>query len=168
MSTFGSDEQETPADHLNIALVAFTGCIGSALEGICSYGLTMGASYVPFNPDPDSECDEDAVACSQAWVRVMGIDIAYSGEGFGGDCGGTRRLDLEVGVLRCVDIPEGGEAPTETDVMVAAMQAMTDMNALYCAAMSCDVWDSIEAGQWQPDGPRGGQYGGTWVFTVEI
>lgn len=162
----GSDESS--ADALNAALIAFTGCVGEALEDICSYGLTIGENYVPFDPDPEDDCDPDEAACSQVWVRVMDVGMAYETQGFGDSCGGVMTLNIEVGVLRCITIEEGGEAPTATDVMVAALQTMTDMKALYCAAMECDAWDSIDAGQWQPSGPLGGQYGGMWTFTVEV
>lgn len=165
----GSDEVPNPADRLNEALVGFTGCIGEALENLCSYGLTIGETYVPFDPDPEDDCDEDEVACSQAWVRVMGVTPTTAPEGFAGEgCGVELSVELEVGILRCIDIPEDGEAPTATDVMVAAMQAMEDMQAIYCAAMDCAVWESITSGSWAPEGPLGAQYGGTWTFTVEV
>jgi hypothetical protein len=158
---------DAPPETLNEALVAFTGCIGESLENICSYGLTIGADYVPFDPDPEDGCDDEEVQCSQAWVRVENIAMVDVTDSFGGaDCGGSYQLTLEVGVLRCITIPEDGEAPTATDVLVAALQAMDDMKAIQCAAMSCEVWESISAGQWQPSGPLGGQYGGTWSFTV--
>lgn len=159
-------EISSPADPLNDALVAFTGCVGESLN-LCSYGLTVGESYVPFDPDPTDECENDEVACEQAWVRVM--SIAPTGDiGWSGDCAVVLRVELEVGVLRCFDVPEGGEAPSASEVLVAATQAMEDMQAIYCAAMGCEVWSSIETGQWVPQGPLGGQYGGTWTFTVEL
>jgi hypothetical protein len=161
----GSDE--TPLD-LNTALVAFTGCIGEALEDICSYGLTIGETYVPFDPDPDDACDDEEVMCSQAWVRVMGVNPTQAPESFGNDCSVDLRLTLEVGILRCIEIEGEGEAPTASEVLDAAMQAMTDMRTIYCAAMSCEVWDSIASGNWVPSGPLGGQYGGIWTFDVEL
>jgi len=168
----------TLADAINTALVAFTGCIGGALEELCSYSLTFGEVYVPFKPDPEEDCGED-VDCNQAWVRVTDINVAYDEKGFDtgptsedgsceGACGGTFQIGLEVGVLRCYAVPEEGEAPTATDAMATAMQSMTDMAAIYQAAMNCDVWESIETGAWQPEGPLGGQYGGYWNFTVEL
>lgn len=161
-------EATTGADRLNDALVRFTGAVGSAVEGICSYGLTIGDSYVPFNPDEDDEdCTEDDVACSQVWVRVMGIN-PVSSDSWDNDCATVFRIDLEVGVLRCFDIPARGEAPTASEVLVAATQSMDDMNAIYCAAMGEEVWNAIDAGDWAPLGPMGGQYGGSWVFTVEL
>lgn len=158
------------AEALNEALAGFTGCVGEALDDICSYGLTIGETYVPFDPDPEDDCPEEDAACSQAWVRVMSAQPIYKEDSFddGDGCASVMSLTLEVGVLRCLDIPEGGEAPTASDVLVASMQAMVDMKAIYCAAMACEVWDSITSGTWVPNGPLGGQYGGIWTFDVEV
>lgn len=166
--SIGSDE--TLTDPLHDALVEFTACIGNALEDICSYGLTIGETYVPFDPDPDDECDADEVQCSQAWVRVIGVNPKpeavenWAGE----DCNLTLMMALEVGVTRCIEVPEHGEAPEASDVLVAAIQAVDDMRAILCAALGCDVWDSIKTGTWTPSGPLGGQYGGVWTFDVEL
>lgn len=170
--TLSSGETPDPDQLLHAALVEFTYCIGSALEGICSWGLTIGDSYVPFNPD-DGECedpnDED-VSCSQAWVRVMGVTPVPTGDtGMSGDmCDIMLQADIEVGVLRCLDVAEGGEAPTAMEMLAASLQAMTDMTAVHRAAMACEVWGSIITNQWAPVGPLGAQYGGIWVFTVEL
>lgn len=163
----------TPAEAINTALAAFTSCIGESLIDICSYGLTIGGEYVPFNPDDEDGCEEGEAFCSQAWVRVD--QVSTSGNpSWGGDCATEMSLTLEVGVLRCFGIEEDGEAPSATDVMTAAFQSMDDMNAIFCAAMNCEttegvhVFSSIESGTWVPQGPLGGQYGGTWTFTVTI
>lgn len=168
---FAVDETQSPAVvALENAIIEFTGCIDDALPDVCSVGFTLGEGYVPFDPDPEDGCKADDVACSQAWVRAMNVQPkAGSGVGFSGeDCSVTLSLELEVGVLRCIKIPPRGAAPRATDVLVAGMQALTDMNAILCAALGCDVWDSIEIGQWNPNGPLGGQYGGTWTFSVEL
>lgn len=175
MEAVGSDE----LSRLQTALLKFTECVGAALTGICSFGLTIGDTYVPFNPDEDDEgCDEEDVACSQVWVRVDQANLANVQSSFApGGCGGSLRLVLEVGVLRCFPIMEEGEAPTATDVMLAALESMDDMSKLLCAAMSCGateedpeggVWDEIVAGDWTAIGPLGGQYGGMWSFTVTL
>lgn len=166
----GSDDlPKTMEERLHDALIEFTGCIGNALEGVCSYGLTIGEVYVPFDPDEEDECEEDEAICSQAWVRVDGVTPAPMEPSFDGtDCAVVLRIGLEVGVLRCVEIPDKGEAPTASDVLIAAMQSMSDMLAIQCAAFSCEVWSSIELGEWTPSGPLGGQYGGIWTFTVEL
>lgn len=159
------------ADALNDALIAFTGAVGEALTNICSYGLTYGDSYVPFLPDEgDTACsDEEEALCSQAWVRVMNASPSPgSTEAWSGDCAIEMSIHIEVGVVRCVGIPEGGEAPTVSDALDAALQSNEDMMAIHCAAMATEVWASISTGSWQPHGPMGGQYGGTWDFTVAI
>jgi hypothetical protein len=173
MSEMGSDEVSgNGADRLNAALVQFTGCIGAAFDDICTYGLTIGDTYVPFDPDPSEEDGENCneYGCEQVWVRVESIN-AISNDSWDNGCATRFRLEIEVGVIRCFEIPEDGEAPTSSQVLVAAMQSNTDMNRIYCAAMSCDdvedEFDSIIANTWLPLGPIGGQYGGTWGFTIE-
>jgi hypothetical protein len=164
------DPPLAPADRINDALIEFTGCVGESLADVCSYGLTIGEDYVPFDPDPEDECGDNEVACTQAWVRVVSVTPINVTDGFSGTdgCAATFSIDLEVGVLRCLELPEDGEAPTASDVLVAAAQAMADMNAIYCAAMACEVWDANASGAWAPSGPLGGHYGGTWSFSVEI
>lgn len=170
MTQSPTDATPEPEDRLLVALAGFVGCIAEELTDICSVGLTIGDSYVPFDPDPEDDCEDDEAVCSQAWVRVDNVSLKDIPDNFDGDrpamC--SFRLTLEVGVLRCVTIPEHGEAPTATDVMAAAFTSMNDMQAVQKAALSCEVWDEIEVGQWQPLGPLGGQYGGTWQFTVEL
>lgn len=169
MTVTDSDDPVTADEALHDALIAFTGCVGESLDDICSYGLTIGEVYVPFDPDPEDDCAEDEAFCSQAWVRVMSVTPTHVGESFdGGDCAAVLQLSLEVGVLRCLDTPEDGAAPSASQVLVAAMQSMSDMRAIYCAAMACEVWDSIASGGWNPTGPMGGQYGGIWTFTVAV
>lgn len=153
------------------ALVGFVGCVGLSIPDICSYGLTVGDHYVPFNPDEDDDCedDEQSVACSQIWVRVDKITPTAVTENFAGsDCTSVLSIGLEVGVLRCFGIEEGGEAPSATDVMEASLQTVSDCLAIQCAALGCEVWESIVVGSWAPLGPLGGQYGGYWTFTVEL
>lgn len=172
MSELGSEEQPfSHMEELQTALLIFTERVCSPL-GVCSYGLTMGESYVPFDPDEDDDCEEGEAYCSQAWVRVDGMEFQTS-ESWANKCGGQIALTIEVGVLRCVDVPEDGEAPTATDVAAAALQAMEDMYTIHCAAMKEDdpedeLWIDIESQQWTPSGPLGGQAGGVWTFRVTI
>jgi len=162
------DSGYRPADKINDAIAHFTGDIGTALEDICSYGWTIGDSYVPFDPDEDSECDDDEALCSQMWVRVVQISAETADEAWDASCALELRIELEVGVLRCITVPEDGEAPTETDVLAAAMVAMDDMNTIQCAGMNSEAFDDLTLGTWVPVGPQGGQYGGVWSFTAVV
>lgn len=167
-------------ENLHNALVAFTQSIGEAL-GVCSYGLTIGQDYVPFDADDEDQCNpeededaeaEDSVACTQAWVRVESIVSTSLSEALDGNvCAATLRMSLEVGILRCLLIEDDGEAPKAADVLGAALQSMTDMRRILDAATGPEapqVWETIVAGQWTPMGPLGGQYGGIWTFTVDL
>lgn len=172
--SIGSDEQPlTAADRLNAALVLLTGCIGSSFDDICTYGLISGDTYVPFDPDPeDAEDNEncDDYGCGQVWVRIESIN-AITPDSWENNCSITFRVEIEVGVIRCFEVPDGGEAPTASAMLGYAMQSNEDMNRIFCAAMGCDdvedEFDKITAGSWLPLGPMGGQYGGTWSFTLE-
>lgn len=160
---------DTLAERLRDALIAFSTCVGLAVPDICSFGLTIGESYVPFNPDPEDDCDEDETSCSQLWVRVEAVNEVPGTMSWDGDCAATLSLDIEVGVLRCLDIPADGEAPVATEMLIASTQAMSDMVAIRCAALSCEAWpEAVQVGPWRPLGPLGGQYGGLWMFSVEI
>jgi hypothetical protein len=163
-------EEYDPNERLYDAMNEFVGCISGALKDICTVGWTIGEAYVPFDPDEDDDCDVDEAMCSQVWVRVTTLSpSAGSVESFEGDtCALSLNMGLEVGIIRCVDIPEDGDAPTATDVLAAAMQSMADMRAILCAALGCEVWDAIGVGTWSPTGPLGGEYGGIWTFDVEL
>lgn len=166
----------SPAERLNDALFKFTKCIAEAVDDVCSWGITIGETYVPFDPDEDEGCDD--ADCNQLWVRVVAVDPMAIPESWGGNgCAVTLQVSLEVGILRCIEIPSGGEAPTATDVHLASVQSMEDMLAIQCAALTCqdttdpdnpvDIFAAITLGGWTPAGPLGGQYGGIWTFTVE-
>lgn len=171
LDDLSGDGPATFVSRLHSSLILFTESIGSVLD-VCSYGLTVGEAYVPFDPDPEDECDEEDAICSQVWVRVDSSSFPSTLDSWEDGCGGELTLDLEVGVLRCVEVPEGGEAPSAADVLTAALQAMDDMNTIHCAAMENggdgvdELWTSIESQQWFPSGPMGGQVGGIWRFTV--
>lgn len=158
-----------PVDSLMDALLVFARDIFDEVNDLCSYGIIIGETYVPFNPDPEDDCEDDeGPQCTQGWVRVANIAQFGATDGFGGDQGGVPRYTLEIGILRCFPIADDGEAPTATEHLVAATQAMADSNAIYCAALASDAWDYITMAQWTPMGPQGGQYGGTWLLSVEM
>ncbi len=151
------------------SLTAFSVEVGEAL-GVCSYGLTIGETYVPFRPDPEDECEEDEEYCTQAWLRVISVrpNPNSNSKGWGGACAATRILELEVGITRCLGIPEDGEAPMAGDVLSAAWTAMEDMSTIATVATSSDLWIDVELGMWSPNGPSGGVYGGQWTIQVEL
>jgi hypothetical protein len=163
-----SDVEPDAENPLLKALIEFTGCIGGAVD-VCSYSLIHGEGYVPFAPDDDEDdeaCEEED--CSQVWVRVTNIEVVSTKGWDDTTCALARRVGLEVGIIRCMKVVPEGEAPSATDMLAYAMQAMEDANALMCSALGCDVWHEITIGQWTPLGPLGGEYGGQWTMTAEL
>lgn len=149
------------------ALMQFTQCIGQALDDICSYGLTIGETYVPFAPDPEDDCEDEEEWCSQVWVRVTDTQVDTS-NGWSGSCAVDMTYGLEVGVLRCFPAEENGEAPQAADVTAGALQMIEDQQKIFCAAVECNAWGRILPGSWSPVGPMGMQFGGIWTFRVEL
>lgn len=166
--TGGSDVEPENTSRVLNALIEFTGCVGGAFDDVCSYSLIPGEGYLPFMPDEDEDCEDED--CSQVWVRVIGMGpTPQNTEGWDGQqCGFTMDVGLEVGIMRCMEIVPDGEAPTASQMLGYAMQAMEDSNALMCAALGCDVGISLEIGQWAPMGPMGGEFGGTWTMTLQV
>lgn len=161
-----SGNEHPPILDLEDAIATFVGCMGEAFPDICSHGLVAGEAYVPFNPDDDEDCGEDDVVCSQVWVRVTGINAVSEENMSGSDCAIDYEIGLEVGVYRCYDVPGDGEAPSATESMACALQALADMKTMQEAAYGCEVWSGINFGQWSPLGPMGGQFGGMWTMTA--
>lgn len=161
-----SDVEPEAEDRLLAALIEFTGCIGGAVE-VCSYALIPGEGYLPFNPDEGDEeaCEDDD--CSQVWVRVTNIEVVNP-DSWDETCALTRNVGLEVGIMRCMEVVEKGEAPSASAFLGYAMQSMEDANAIMCAALGCEVWSALRIGSWSPLGPLGGEYGGQWTMTAEV
>jgi len=158
-------------DTLMDLLVTFAAEACGQMDGLCTYGLTIGETYVPFDPDEEDECPhgENRWECSEGWVRVVGIVPTGTVEGMNGQCVASLRITLEVGVLRCFPTPDNGEAPSASDVFLGVEQSMTDMTTMYRGAMRTQPqWDALSAGQWRPMGPAGLQYGGQWTFTADL
>lgn len=162
-------EKPVPGENIQMAFAAFVSCIADAFPDVCSVGMTIGSEYVPFRPDPDDDCEDDEddeEFCTQVWVRFTGAAVSGSTGFDGGFCGSEMEMGVEVGIYRCFEMDEDGEAPTATQMFEAALQSIEDQATILCAANACDVWSKIVAGQWTPLGPQGYQYGGQWSFTT--
>lgn len=173
MPTENDGPDKINAGKIMSALTDMAECVGKGLDYVCSWSVMFTEMYVPFEPslgeDGADPCDDEEAPCSQAWVRVSAVTpLAEESWAGPGGCAMALRLNIEVGVSRCLDIPEGAEAYPEEEIFLSAFQSARDMNAILCAAMGCEVWDRLEAGAWTPVGPMGGFYGGEWTFTADI
>jgi hypothetical protein len=117
-------------------------------------------------------CEADG-KCGAAWVRMI---TAYPAVGVGvpadkrPGCGFLLGVDVEIGVIRCLEAGENGNAPEAEVMNAAAMQEIDDMIAIRRAIMCCDALEDIDIslGNYQPTGPAGMVFGGTWALSLAL
>lgn len=119
----------------------------------------------------DCECPEGQ---GDAWVRLVRLEPDVSNDTGGGlqpsSCAPSWLAYVEIGVYRCVPLPEEGEALPEQTEHVISLDALSDMNALLRVLTCCptlrDTFTAVDF--WQPLGPSGGCAGGALQFRVAI
>lgn len=156
------------AARIKTALSLLAACVCEAVEGseeFCFCGIMPGDQWYDLRGD----CSEDG--CAQAWVRVVNL---YPSSTFGQqdvslqNCGKTTELVVELGVLRCVTIPTGGDQPEASDLLSDADQQIDDAAALASALQCCESFEDYSLGLWTPIGPGVGGIGGFWTATVDV
>lgn len=116
----------------------------------------------------DCECEDGQ---GDAWVRLVRLEPEESLEIVGPSvCPTGWQAVIELGVYRCVPLPEEDEVLEEQVVSDTALAALADMNALIrvlgCCTALRDAFTGVEF--WQPVGPSGGCAGGTLQIRVAI
>lgn len=149
-------------------LTDIAACLCAELgDGLCFCGVVPGREFAH---DYIWTCDTDG-PCGAAWVRLV---TAYPADGVGvrqqnpTGCGTSLGLDVEVGVLRCVEQPSNGKAPTEEMLAVAAEEQLGDLVAIRRMLSCCSSLTDLDytLGTYTPIGPRGAVAGGTWSLSV--
>lgn len=135
--------------------------------GLCFCGVEPGAVVIA---DTSYDCRE---GCGMAWVRLAKAYPAVSpGTPDNSDqpCGQFLGADIEMGVLRCLPIPDDGSGPSADELESAALQAVADMLTMRAAVMCCSALTDVpyRLGQYTPVGPAGAVIGGTWTISVAI
>jgi len=104
--------------------------------------------------------------CGMAWVRLT---TAYMANGVGqtadltpGNCSKELGVDLEIGVLRCIDVEV--ESPPAAELLAQTEVQTKDAEAIIRALACCDAISSKDfiLGGYTPMGPMGGYLGGMW------
>lgn len=141
-------------------------CLCAELDGgdtMCFCGVIAGETWY----DLSGECD---TRCGQAWVRVAGI---YPATVLGQqdltlrNCGKVLSLDLEIGAVRCLEVPDDGTPPSAAELLAASEQQMKDALAMRRAVQCCESFDEYILNLWTPIGPPSvALVGGTWTLTV--
>ena len=143
-------------------------CAQIEIDGLpptCFCG-TMPGAEVPL--DYAGDCDD---VCGMAWVRMI---ASYPSTSVGaaaerpGNCAMGIGVDIEVGIVRCLDVGEGGEPPTPESMAEATRLQAADMMAMWRAVACCHGSKDWMMGQYQPYGPEGALVGGMFQVAVVI
>src|SRR5690606_35524537 len=134
--------------------------------------------------EPGAEVAWDDCTGGQAWVRIvqeypLGDRFPHP-QNSASPCGGVGgwAVVLELGVLRCMPLPDGqGSLPSCQAEQDTAERIADDKHTMREAVFCCD-WrdtprdafaspeDGLIVGPWTPVGPEGGCVGGTMTVTV--
>jgi hypothetical protein len=113
-----------------------------------------------------------ADACGMAWVRLASaypstaIGIA---SGVPGNCSSTIGLDVELGIVRCIEVGSAdGAPPTPEQLNEAAILQQADLLAIWRAVACCRQSKDWILGQYAPFGPEGGLVGGVMQLSLQV
>lgn len=128
------------------------------LPPVCVCGVLPGDEVAL---DYAGDCDD---ACGMAWVRLT---TAYPSVSVGvptgvpGNCTTAIGVEIEMGIVRCLDVGEGGTPPEFASLTASAVLQVADMMAMWRAVHCCQNARDFIIGQYVPIGPQGGLIGGT-------
>jgi hypothetical protein len=157
------------ADPVNAVLAELAGCLCNEIDKtpdpVCFCGVVPGSiaawDYV-------DSCDE---ACGMAWVRLVDV-VPANGLGVpntnAGNCGSALGIDVEVGLVRCFEIPADGQAPTVEQMLSAAVQQSADMLTMRRAISCCSSSKEFVVDGYVPVGPQGAVVGGIWNLSMMV
>jgi len=128
------------------------------LPPVCVCGVMPGDEVAL---DYAGDCDD---ACGMAWVRLT---TAYPSVQIGipsstpGNCTKAIGIEIEIGIVRCLDVGDGGTPPEVASLTASAVLQIADMMAMWRAVYCCQNAQDFIVGQYTPIGPQGGLIGGS-------
>ena len=135
------------------------------LPQVCFCGVVPGEEVAL---DYVGDC---ADACGMAWVR---LSTAYPSVSIGqpagipGNCTMGIGVEIEMGIVRCLDVGEGSTPPEPTSLTASAVLQVADMMAMWRALHCCQNAKDFIIGQYAPIGPEGGVVGGTLPLGILV
>lgn len=130
--------------------------------------------------DPDTGNEVEMRASGQAWVRLVQVAGESYNRRSSGAAGGSRgwgacvtdtpfRVIVEVGVYRCVAVPQdNGQPPTVEERTADARQLHADVAVLWRIRQCCPVLVGAELDRIEPMGPAGGCAGASMRLWLEL
>lgn len=163
---------EPPPNPLYVRLTDLAACLCAQIQesgepDVCFCGVIPGDAAVA---DHAGDCE---VKCGMAWVRLSN---SYPVTGVGipdetaGNCGSSMGLEVEVGILRCLEIPADGSPPPPPAMSEAVRLQSADLMTIWRAVMCCEAINSkdVRIGEYRPMGPLGGLYGGAFTISTVL
>lgn len=163
----------TPTDvdsPIGTLLATVTACVCARLRDIgrpaCDCCLDHGLDVMPMS-GCSCECDEDG-ATGRVTGRVLQVAPAPSNtlNATSSCLTAMVQVTLQIGVFRCVEIPEATDEPGCDMRTAEALGFLLDEQAMRAAVSCCPdlkripgKWE-LTPGLWQPHGPSGGCAGG--------
>lgn len=127
------------------------------LPPVCTCGVMPGAEVAL---DYAGDCDD---TCGMAWVRLASsypsVTIGQPSER-PGNCSSGIGIEVEIGIMRCIDLGDGVTPPDPAEMAAAATLQYADMLAMWRAVACCRTSKDWILGTYVPYGPQGGILGG--------
>jgi hypothetical protein len=136
-------------------------CVLDRLGKRCTWGIVAGADVAL----DGCQCDDQ---CGQWWVAVTGIYpfTTFPNPDPAATCAAAIGASIQVGAVRCLAVPEGGDPLPRADHLAAFGSQMDDAFDLHAAIACCVKGYDVAVGVWTPIGPEGGCVGGYWTLEV--
>lgn len=133
---------------------------------VCFCGVMPGAVV---SLDYAGECENE---CGMAWVRLL---QSYPSATLGqpsatpGNCSAAIGVDVELAIVRCIEVggPDG-QPPEPAVLAAAAVLQQADMMSMWRAVACCRNSKDWVIGQYTPYGPEGGLVGGTLTISLQV
>lgn len=138
----------------------------NGVPDVCFCGIVPGDQAVG---DYAGDCN---TKCGMAWVRLAGMypmAILGTPDATPGNCGVGVGIDVEMGIMRCIDFgDEQGNMPPPADLLAATQLQIADALIMRKALFCCDAIPAKEAimSAYTPVGPLGGLVGGTILVSM--
>jgi len=135
------------------------------LPPVCACGVMPGSEVAL---DYAGDCED---ACGMAWVRLTS---SYPSVSIGqptarpGNCSAAIGIEVELGIMRCIDLGDGTVAPDLAEMTAAAVLQYADMLAMWRAIACCQTSKDWVLGTYIPHGPQGGILGGIMPLAMLV
>lgn len=157
-----------PASTTAVILEAVADClcaqiVADGLPEVCFCGVVPGSLAVA---DQIGDCGD---ACGMAWVRLEQLYYATQvgvPSGDPGNCTKPLAMNIEVGILRCVD----AEGLDQSESLQSTELQMADAECMLRAVTCCPALpgrDTVIA-PYTPIGPDGGVVGGALLLSTMV